>query len=89
MNKIKKLKIFGICTLTTGIILFIVAFALPLIFSALMTAVIKSSVRPSPSNVDRWKSIPGVMNLKILKKFYTFNCTNKDDVIYKGMRPIM
>lgn len=34
-----------------------------------------------------WRGIPGHFDLFIARKNFVYNCTNHDDVIYKGARP--
>lgn len=85
----KKLKIFGFCTLITGIVLVILAMFIPMIINALTTSGIKKETALSPDNLNQWKDIPGELDVLVYRKFHLFNCTNKDDVIYKGARPVL
>ena len=40
-------------------------------------------------NMDKWAAIPGPQDLGVYKNTFVYHCTNRDDVIYKGARPIM
>ena len=41
----------------------------------------------SKENQDRWLSLPGQDGKIVKHRFYFYNCTNSDDVIYKGVKP--
>ena len=76
MNKEKKLKCWGICTLVSGILLIIFGISMPFIINAVIPSATKKSAALQPTNEDKWRGIPGKYDVTIMKYFYTFEATN-------------
>ena len=70
----------------------IIFFVLAGIWSTFLTDMIidgaKESAALTAANEKSWKDIPGAYDLVITNSHYFFHCTNSDDVVYKGLRPI-
>ena len=89
MKKSSKYKCWGICTLVTGCILLAIGITLPVIMPSLVEMGAKDAAPLRTDNMKQWAGIPGPLDLGVYKKNFVYECTNKDDVIYKGARPIM
>ena len=60
---------------------------MPSAIDSMTPALINSNVAMSQANEANWKSIPGSKNVVMTQNVYVFNCTNPDDVIFKGLKP--
>lgn len=89
MRKSSKLKCCGITSLVIGLILLALGIAWTFIIGALVKSGAKKQAALTQSNEKNWRGIPGHFDLFIARKNYVFNCTNHDDVVYKGASPIV
>ena len=87
MKKSSKFKCFGICTIVTGVVLLSLGIAMPFIFESVTKKVVKSQTALSVENENKWRYIPGIYDVAIVRNIHMYDCLNKDDVIYKGARP--
>lgn len=89
MKRSSKFKCCGIASVVIGVILVGLGIAWPFIMNALVKSGAKSSAALTQKNEKMWKDVPGNFNIFLGRKTYVYNCTNRDDVIYKGAKPIM
>lgn len=47
----------------------------------------KEGAQLTADNEKAWKGIPGTYDINIHHNNYFFNCTNSNNVIYKGAKP--
>ena len=87
-NKSKTLKICGIALLLLGAICIIVDMGVPFIFDSQIQDIAYQMTILTKANEDLWaKTMGGTGDLDILRTYYLYNCTNSEDVLYKGATP--
>lgn len=84
MKRSQKLKCCGVTSIAIGVILTAVGIAWPFIMKALVKMGAKEGATLTQKNEKMWKGIPGNFDIFIGRKTHVYNCTNHDDVIYKG-----
>jgi len=89
MGKPSRFKCCGITFLVLGTLLLVLSIAMPFVITALIPGMIKNKAILSTDNENLWRGIPGEHNILITRNNYFYNCTNIDDVIYKGSKPIV
>ena len=72
-----------------GVILVGLGISFPFIMQAMIKHGAKDGAALTSANENMWKGIPGNFDILIVKKNYVYNCTNRDDVIYKGSKPVV
>jgi len=63
------------------------AFWVP-ILNALIRSAIISSAELTKVNESSWKGVPGQYKIELYHDNYFYDCTNTDNVIYKGEKPV-
>lgn len=82
MKRSSKFKCWGICVLITAVVLIALGIAFPFIISAGEISGAKEGAVLQQSTEDKWRGIPGPLDIKIVRNTYLYECTNKDAVTY-------
>jgi hypothetical protein len=89
MKRSTKLKCCAICSLVTAVVLLGIGAAFYPIINGLQAYGARSGAILNKANEPNWKDIPGNNNILITRNTFVYNCTNYEDVIYKGVKPTM
>jgi CD36 family len=89
MKRSSKLKCCGIASLVIGVILVAFGIAWPFILKPLVVSGAKKGAALTSENANMWKGIPGHFDVLLERQTHVYNCINTDDVIYKGLKPIV
>jgi hypothetical protein len=89
MKRSSKFKFCGIVSLVIGVILVGVGIGWPFLINGLIKSGAKQGAALTADNAKMWKGVPGNFNVFLGRKTHMYNCTNHDDVIYKGAKPIL
>lgn len=79
-NKSKKVAVWGIITITWGVLLILIAIIIPIVLKNVLRSQIPSNVAVSKENQEQWDALPGKFNIEVIKRVYLYNCTNPEDV---------
>ena len=86
-TKAANFKCCGIASVVLGGLVLIAGIAFPYIMKPLVIQAAKKSTALTPETQGLWRGIPGQYNISITRATHVYNCTNRDDVIYKGAIP--
>ena len=74
--------------LATGLVVLIAAFMTPMAVDTLLRGAVRDGTVISAENEDFWsKLLVGQGEVEILRHHYLYNCTNYEDVVYRGAIP--
>ena len=80
MKRSSKFMCWGICALTTGVVFFVLGLCFPSIINSLLVPGAKEGAVLQASTEDKWRGIPGKLDITIERKTYLYECKNRDDV---------
>lgn len=83
-----KLRCGAWCCIIIGVLIMACAIAWIPLLNHLVISGAKEGAQINQANEETWKNIPGHYDILISNGHYFFNCSNSDDVIYKGVKPI-
>lgn len=78
---------WGCCFIVSAIILIVVASFTPKLMDNVITSQAREKAQLTEANLDLWAGIPGKYDLSLDWIHYFYNCTNYEDVLYKGAAP--
>ena len=92
-SQARKFKLWGICLLISGLVFILIAFVMPFSIDSSIASTSLQLTALTEANEHFWRgTLSGndsqQSGLEITRSHYLYNCTNVEDVMFQGAKPV-